>query len=170
MRIGHVIPMVLLANFSAGCATVAHTPKDYELDEVWPIVKTSGPLTVRSGNAPTERFTIKLAGQSMTVDLQEYSEALAHRVREALSSQGAALTPEAPTVVEVEVVYVNILPQMRNHCVVDFTVRAGNGYVRGHQARDKSGNPKKACDAALSRAALELLADEQLQSYLAGSS
>ena len=106
----------------------------------------------------------------MTVDLQEYSGALAHRVREALSSQGAALAPEAPTVVAVEVVYVNILPQMRNHCVVDFTVRAGNGYVRGHQARDKSGNPKKACDAALSRAALELLADEQLQSYLAGSS
>ena len=93
-----------------------------------------------------------------------------HRVRAALEKQGVAVESGAPTAVEIEVVYANILPQMRYHCVVDFTVRAGNGYVRGHQARDKSGNPKKACNAALSRAAFELLADELLQRYLAGSS
>ena len=85
-------------------------------------------------------------------------------------ARGVAVEPEAPTAIEIEVVYANILPQMQNHCVVDFTVRAGNGYVRGHQARDKSGNPQKACNAALSRAVFELLADEQVQRYLAGSS
>ncbi len=170
MRIGHCLPVVLILLFNAGCGTIVHTPKDYKLDESWPTVKTSGPVAVRSGNAVAGRFTIDLPGRSMTVDLREYTEALVHRVRAALAKQGVAVEPGAPTAVEIEVVYANILPQMRYHCVVDFTVRAGNGYVRGHQARDKSGNPKKACNAALSRAAFELLADEQLQRYLAGSS
>ena len=170
MRIGHCLPIALLVLFSVGCATINHTPKDYDLAESWPTVRTSGPVAVRGGNAPAGRFTIDLAGQSMTVDLQEYTEALVQRVQEALSGQGGAVEPDAATAIEIEVVYANILPQMRYHCVVDFTVRAGNGYVRGHQARDKSGNPQKACNAALSRAAFELLADEQLQRYLAGSS
>ena len=133
-------------------------------------MNTSGPVSVRSGNAVAGSFTIDLTGQKMTVDLQEYTEALVSRVRAALADQGVAVEPDAPTAVEIEVVYANILPTMRYHCVVDFTVRAGNGYVQGHQARDKSGNPQKACNAALSRAAFEMLADEQLQRYLAGSS
>jgi hypothetical protein len=170
MRIGLCLPGVLFLLFSAGCATITHTPKDYEFDEPWPTVRSSGPVAVRSGNAREGRFTIDLAGRSMTVDLQEYTEALVQRVQEALSEQGVAVEPDAATAIEIEVVYANILPQMRNNCVVDFTVRAGNGYVRGHQARQKSGNPQKACNAALSRAAFELLADEQLQRYLAGSS
>ena len=170
MRIGHCLPTVFVLLFNAGCGTIAHTPKDYELDDSWPTVRTNGPVAVRSGNAAAGRFTIELPGRSMTVDLQEYTEALVHRVRAALAEQGVAVEPGAPTAIEIEVVYTNILPQMRYHCVVDFTVRAGNGYVRGHQARDKSVNPQKACNAALSRAAFELLADELLQQYLAGPS
>ena len=170
MRIGHCLPTVLVLLFNTGCGTIVHTPKDHEFDEPWPTVKTSRPVAVRSGNAVAGRFTIDLPGRSMTVDLREYTEALVQRVRAALANQGVAVEPGAPTAIEIEVVYANILPQMRYHCVVDFTVRAGNGYVRGHQARDKSGNPKKACNAALSRAAFELLADELLQQYLAGPS
>ena len=170
MRIGHCLLTVLVLLFNAGCGTIVHTPKDYELDDPWPTVKTIRPVAVRGGNAAAGRFTIDLPGRSMTVDLREYTEALVHRVRAALADQGVAVEPEAPTAIEIEVVYTNSLPQMRYHCVVDFTVRAGNGYVRGHQARDKSGNPKKACNAALSRAAFELLADELLQQYLAGPS
>jgi len=170
MRIGHSLPLVLVLLFSAGCVTIAHTPKDYGLDEAWPTGKTSGAADVRSGNAAAGRFTIDLPGQAMTLDLQEYTEAIVNRVRAALAAQGVAVEPDAPTAVEIEVVYANILPTMQYHCVVDFTVRAGNGYVRGHQARDTSGNPQKACNAALSRAAFELLADDQLQLYLAGSS
>jgi hypothetical protein len=170
MRIGLCLPVVLFLLCSVGCVTINHTPKDYELNEPWPTVRSSGPVAVRSGNAPEGRFTIKLAGQSMTVDLQEYTDALVQRVQEALSEQGVAVEPNAATAIEIEVVYANILPQMRAQCVVDFTVRAGSGYVRGHQARHHSGNPQKACNAALSRAAFVLLADEQLQRYLAGSS
>jgi len=77
--------------------------------------------------------------------------------------------PEASITLEVSVVYVNVLPQRTYYCVVDVTVRAGNGYVRGHQSRDKSGNPQKACNAAHSREAFRLLSDPLLQSYLAGS-
>jgi hypothetical protein len=173
MRVGHCLPTVLVLFFNAGCGlgTIVHTPKDYKLDEPWPTVKTSGPVAVRSGNAAAGRFAIDLPMRSMTVDLREYTEALVHRVRAALVKQGVAVEPGAPTAIEIEVVYVNILEQMRYHCVVDFTVRAANGYVRGHQARDESGtNPPKACNAALSRAAFELLNDEVLQRYLAGPS
>ena len=170
MRIGHYLLIVIVFLFNTGCGTMAHTPKDFELDEPWPTVKTSGPVAVRSGNAAAGRFEIKLPGRSMTVDLREYTEALVQRVRVALAEQEIAVEAGAPTAVEIEVIYVNILPQMRFHCVVDFTVRAGNSYVRGHQARAKSGNPKKACNAALSHAAFEMLADDLLQRYLAGAS
>ena len=169
MRIGHCLSFVPLLLFSAGCMTINHTPEEFELDEPWPIVRSSGPVAVRGGNAPEGRFTIDLPGPQMTVDLQEYTEALVQRVREALSGQGTAIESDAATIIEIEVVYANILLQMRANCVVDFTVRAGNGYVRGHQARAGSRKLQKACDAALSRAAFELLADEQIQRYLAGS-
>lgn len=169
MRAPHGLALVLVLHLGTGCATIQHTPKDYDLGEPWPGVTASGPVSVRTGNAPAGRFTIDLPGQSMTIDLQEYTEALAQRVRKALSEQGVATEPEAARVIEVEVVYANILPQMRFHCVVDFTVRTGDGYVRGRQARDKSGNPQKACNAALSRAAFELLGDERVRRYLAGS-
>jgi len=54
------------------------------------------------------------------------------------------------------------------HCVIDFTMRAGNGYVRGHQARDMSGlSSKRACNAALSEAAAASLRDPRVQEYLA---
>ena len=165
-------PCLLIASvllFNAGCATLDHTPKDFKLEEPWPTLRASGPVAVHSGDAVAGRFEIKLAGASMTVDLQEYSEALVDRVRTALTSQGITVEEGAPTTVEIEVIYTNILPQMRNHCVVDFSVRAGNGYVRGHQARANSGNPQKACNAALSQAAFVLLADEVIQEYLAGA-
>ena len=170
MGTGHRLLIMLVLFFSSGCGTMVHTPKDFGLDEPWPTVKSVGPVEVRAGNAAAGRFEIKLPGRSMTVDLQEYTEALVHRVRAALTEQGIAVEAGAPTAVEIEVVYANILPQMRFHCVVDFTVRAGDGYVRGHQARAKSGSPQKACNAALSEAALEVLADQLLQRYLAGSS
>ena len=34
MRIGHCLPIVLLVLFSVGCATIIHTPKDYELTAI----------------------------------------------------------------------------------------------------------------------------------------
>ena len=170
MRIGYCLLSALTLLISTGCGTIVHTPKNFGLEEPWPATNARGPVDVRSGDAAAGRFEITLPGRSMTVDLQEYTEALVSRVRAALTEQGVAIQAEAPIAVEIEVVYANILPQMRFHCVVDFTVRAGNGYVRGHQARAKSGQPKKACDAALSQAALEMLGDESLQRYLAGGS
>ncbi len=170
MRIGHCLATLLVLAFGAGCTTITHTPKDYKIKDTWPTVRASGPVEVRSGNARSGRFEIELAGQSMSIDLQEYTEALAQRVRAALADQGVAVETGPRTAFELEVVYANILPQIRNHCVVDFTVRADNGYVRGHQARAKSGDAKKACNAALSEAALEMLADEILQRYMAGAS
>jgi hypothetical protein len=169
MKLGGCLLTLLVLLFNVGCGTIVHTPKDFELDQPWPTVKAKRPVEVRNGNAVAGRFEIALPGRSMTVDLQEYTESLADRVRAELTRQGVSIETGAPTTVEIEVVYVNILPQMRFHCVVDFTLRAGNGYVRGHQARAKSGNPQKACNAALSEAAVKLLADGLLQDYLAGS-
>jgi hypothetical protein len=170
MRIGHSLLIAIALLFNAGCMTLNHTPKDFELEEPWPTLKASGPVAVRSGEAVAGRFEIKLAGATMTVDLQEYTDAVVERVRAALTEQGIAVDDGAPTAVEIEVVYTNILPQMSFHCIVDFTVRADNGYVRGHQARANSRLVNKACNAALSQAAYELLGDEVIQQYLAGGS
>ena len=97
MRIGHCLLTVLVLLFNAGCGTIVHTPKDYELDDPWPTVKTSRPVAVRGGNAAAGRFTIDLPGRSMTVDLREYTEALVQRVRAALANQGVAVEPGAIT-------------------------------------------------------------------------
>ena len=148
--------------------TLDHTPKDFELEAAWPAVDVQGGVSVQSGTAEAGKFTIDLAGANMTVDRQEYTDALVARVVAVLAQQGATLEGDVQKSLELLVVYVNILPGAgRFHCVIDFTVRAGDGYVRGHQARANSMSIDRACNAALSEAALACLSDPQLQEYLA---
>jgi hypothetical protein len=150
-----------------GC-TLHHTPKSFELDEPWPSLTASEPVAVRLGDAPSGKRTIKLAGQSMTLDLREYTRALVERVEAALTAQGVAVASGATKNIELEVTHANILPGAgNNHCVVDFTVRTSGGYVKGLQARAESMDPQKACNAALSRAALTCVSDAQFRAYLA---
>jgi len=153
-----------------GCATIHHTPSDFELEGDRPVVNASGSVSVEAADLPSQKFSIDLPGQTLTVDLREHTDAIVDRVRAALLAQGVRLEPQASKSLEIEAVYTNILPGAgRFHCVVDFTVRAGNGYVRGHQARDESYDARKACNAALSRAAFECLSDREIRDYLAGS-
>jgi len=85
MKIGVGLLSALLLLPTTRCGTINHTPKDFELNEPWPKVKAVGPVDVHAGSASTERFLIRLAGQSMTISLQENTEALVQRVQEALS-------------------------------------------------------------------------------------
>ena len=164
-------PAMLLAPLllaALGCATIDHTPKDFELDRAWPPIHVQGDVSIRPGRAEAGRFEIDLAGASMTIDRQEYTDSLAERIEAALQQQGATIERSASKSLELVVVYVNILPGAgRFHCVVDFTVRAGDGYVRGHQARANSMSLEKACNAALSEAAFACLGDSHLREYLA---
>lgn len=163
-----VLAWVLVAVALGACTTTHLAPKDFELEEPWPRLTANGSVAVTAGQARAGLFTIELPAQKLSLDLTELADSLAERVRRALRAQGISIRPDGSKTLELEVVYTNVLPGSgRFHCVVDFTVRAGSGYVRGHQAREASYDPKKACNAALSRAALELLADPRIQDYLA---
>lgn len=160
-------PVLLVFPLVLSACTIHHRPKDFELDEPWPALAVSGPVDVRAGDALPGMRSIALAGQTFTLDLSEYTDALVERVAEALAAQGTPPRDGAGKSVELEVVYANILPGAGpSHCVVDFTLRTANGYVRGLQARAVSYDPQKACNAALSKAALACLRDDGLQAYL----
>jgi len=150
-----------------GCTTHL-TPKPFELEDAWPRIATAGDVAVRAGAAPSGRHVLKVSGSSFTVDYAEFTASLVARTRQALNEQGAELSEAAQRSIEVEVVYVSILPGAgRFHCVIDFTLRTGDGYVRGLQARANSWRTDNACNAALSESALVALRDGHVASYLA---
>jgi hypothetical protein len=159
------LPALILVG---GCSTT-YQPKDFDLDEPWPPLTSTGPVAVRVVEAPLQEQSLALPGETLKFELRDYTRALADRIEEALETQGIAVEPGAGKVIEVEVVYADILTHGRSHCIVDVTLRTADGYVRGHQARAKSGFVKKACNAALSKAALACLSDPQLRAYLSGS-
>ncbi len=160
--------LAVLAGF-AGCSTLHHKPEEFDLEESWPRVTASGPIAVSAGPAPAGWRSVELPVQVFKLDLQDYTRSLVQRVEEALASQNVAIQSGAQSWIELEVVYVAILlgEHAFHYCVIDFTVRTGNGYVFGHQARERSWQTDKACDAALSRAAYVSLNDSSVRSYLA---
>ena len=159
--------LAVLAGF-AGCSTLHHKPEEFDLEESWPRVTASGPIAVRAGPAPAGWRSVELPVQVFKLDLQDYTRSLVQRVEEALASQNIAIQSGAQSWIEFEVVYAAILRgENAFHCVIDFTVRTGNGYVFGHQAREESPMIGKACDAALSRAAYVSLNDSNVRTYLA---
>ena len=163
------IARVCTVSLLVACASPsAHVPKDFELDEGWPAASSPTPVQVRAADVSPRELETALAGTSFVIDLRTYTQALADRVGEALASQGVALAPGAPRSLELEVVYARILPGAGNmHCLIDYTVRAGDGYVHGLQARAFSIDAGKACNAALSEAAASCLRDPQVLAYLA---
>jgi hypothetical protein len=163
----HILTFMALW-YGLGCSTTLdHTPSAFDLEDPPPRFASAGPVSIQSAIARPQRFEIVLPVQSMTVSMQEYTDALVERIIRLLEDQGAAVVADSEPSAEVEVVYVNILPGAGSfQCVVDFTVRTGDGYVRGHQARHQSWSAEKACNAALSRAAYVFLSDVELMRRL----
>ncbi len=169
MKIRAILASLAVLAASVGCAsTLDHKPEEFDLEESWPRVTASAPIAVRAGPAPAGWRSVRLPALVFRLDLQDYTRSLVRRVEEALASQNVAIQSGAQSWMELEVVYATILRgENKFHCVIDFTVRTGNGYVFGHQARERSWRADKACDAALSRAAYAALNDSSVLTYLA---
>jgi hypothetical protein len=169
VKIRAILASLAVLAASVGCAlTLDHKPEEFDLEESWPRVTASGPIAVRAGPAPAGRRSVELPALVFKLDLQDYTRSLVQRVEEALASQSVAIQSGAQRWIELEVVYANILHDGdRFHCVIDFTVRTGNGYVFGHQVRERNSWVDRACNAALSRAAYVSLNDWSVRTYLA---
>jgi hypothetical protein len=157
---------------SLGCAfTFEHRPEEFDLDEPWPRLTAGEPIAVRAGPAPAGWRSIELPALVFKLDLQVYTHSLVRRVEQALVSQNVATRSDSQRWMELDVVYATILRGGGDgyDCVVDFTVRTGDGYVFGHQARERSVFIEKACNAALSRAAYVALNDPNVRAYLGAS-
>ena len=168
MRLRAILASLAIAVASVCCVlSVEHQPGEFDLEETWPRIAASEPIAVRAGPAPAGWRSVEFPAQVFKLDLQDYTRSLVRRVEEALASQNVTLQSRARRWMEFEVVYASILRSEGGfHCVIDFTVRTGNGYVFGHQAREGSPVIDKACDAALSRAAYVSLSDSNVRTYL----
>ena len=152
-----------------GCAyTVEHVPRPYELGDPWPRVAASAPVQMRVGASPSGWQAIDLPAQVFRLDLREYNQSLVGQIEAVLADQDVKLDPQAERWLEIDVVHASILRggENRFHCVIDFTVRTGDGYVFGHQTRGRSLFPERACNAALSMSAYVTLTDPRVRSHL----
>lgn len=122
-------------------------------------------VTARSLRTGTQR--VQVADARMEFDEQQYATAVAQGLVEELGRQGYEVSPSGGARLDLTVVYVVLLPAvMRHTCYVDFAVAAGDDYYRGHQAQGLSGNPKKACDAALANVIAATLSDPGVREVL----
>jgi hypothetical protein len=161
------ITILVAAAALSGCVTPS--PEDPAREENWPKVASTVPIAVLAGPAAAGPRSIAVSIVDLQIDLADFTHSLNERIEEALTTQGVTIQPEAQRWVELEVVYANLLRDSPDlFCVIDFTVRTRDGYVFGHQARERGWSVERACDAALSRAALVTLRDSNVRRYLEG--
>jgi uncharacterized lipoprotein YajG len=128
---------------------------------------SGGTVTVTGKALRAGPRRLKVADQEMELDEAQYAAVVAEGVAEELRRQGYHVSSNDGAKLEVTVIYVTLLPAvMRHTCYVEVAVATGGGYVRGHQSQGLSGNPKKACDAALADVVVATLHDPGVRSFL----
>lgn len=163
MDVDRLVLIAVSAGLALGCSTV--TPASFrakapDLSQQW-----SGDVSVTPGYAvdPLSRFNAN--GVTFDVNLDQFSEQLAELVAESLAKSGATIGPSDRTM-EIQVVYLDFLFQ--GPCLVDYSVRLGNGDVFGQQAAAPSKIFTTACARALEQAVQEILRDSRTITYLGG--
>ena len=137
------------ANFSA---------KPPAINTAW-----NGPLEVTAAyhGDPASRFNAN--GMQFSVNLDEFSDNLAHLLRTSLRESGVVIAAGGKNI-QVEVVFLDFLFQ--GPCLVDYTVTLGKSEIFGLQSAGASSNFQTACRSALADSVSQIVNDPRTQAYM----
>jgi hypothetical protein len=146
-----------------GCSTLTPATFRAKAPDVAPGLRGPVSVTPVHSERPASRFNAN--GMLFEANLDRFSEQLAGLVAESLEKSGTALGAGGGSL-EIQVVYLDFMFQ--GPCIVDSTVRLGNGAVFGLQATGASKLYDRACARALEAAVRQILGDPRTTAYLGG--
>jgi hypothetical protein len=149
--------------FAVGCSTV--TPASFSAKAPAVSVAWPGPLSVRAAHRddPISRFNAN--GTAFEANLDRFSDELARLLRDSLEKAGTKTTGGDKTL-ELQVIYLDFMFQ--GPCLLDYTVRLGNGEVFGAQSTGDSSNFAWGCRTALESAVTQIVGDSRTVAYAGG--
>ncbi|MBW2510266.1 MAG: hypothetical protein JRE81_16675 [Deltaproteobacteria bacterium] len=151
--------------FFAGCASSLPPKsigaKPQSITPAWSTPVDVVPLKIEDGLSQ-----IHFVGQSLDIDLNEYSESLAALVRDSLEQSGVSSAGDGPTIA-VQVIYIEFL--FGGPCLFDYAVKLGDAPRFGQQSAGEKGGLKRACRAAMEAAVSQIVADQRTVQYLGGN-
>jgi len=84
-----------------------------------------------------------------------------------LDKRKEEITVSTPKVITVAIDDLKMFPMVGNfRCIINYTVKTGDGYVRGIEVLGGSWNYRTAIDMAVANVAVGVLNDEKILSYL----
>ncbi len=161
--------LLLLFSITLTACSVRLTPQDLDQETFTiPSLNHSKPVTILAKLNNTEDITLPIAGPDIVINEDQFSLDLVQRLEKNLKHNGVIIDENAPLSVTIEITHIEIQPDRKMYCVIDFNRKFGDQIFLGFQARSRSWNLKTACEEALNDAVNIILNDQDTMNYLKG--
>jgi hypothetical protein len=161
--------LFVLGLAAAGCGGSVADQQSLLQAGMIPPLRATQPIAVVAGRSNPSTRTIPIVAADVPVDYDQFAKTAVGRLQQELTRLGVPMAPDASRRIEITVMYVDLLIQSagtETACIIDFRVTLGDGTVRGLQAREKSGDYGKSCDAAQTNVTVATLNDPVVQRYI----
>lgn len=151
----------------AGCS-LRYVPSELSLEPARiPPFKRVGTVTLTNAHESSEDISVSIPGATVTVNYKEYTDLVIKLLKSELDKRKEEITVSTPKVITVAIDDLKMFPMVGNfRCIINYTVKTGDGYVRGIEVLGGSWNYRTAIDMAVANVAVGVLNDEKILSYL----
>ena len=161
----YFLPVFLIL---CGCVT-NYVPSEHEIGaNRIPPFKPSGSVRLTNAQESSDDVSVSVPGvTTVTVNYRQYTELAIKLLKGELEKKGVAVLGNAAKEIRLAIVDLKVLTvpgTMR--CLVNFTVKTGDGYVRGKEVIGANWNYETAIDMAVANVAIGILNDEKFLDYL----
>ena len=164
-RLTHILTFLVFSILVHSC-TLQHLPKEQTIEPASiPPFKAKGTLALINNQLSTANVETTVSPFTITMNYRNFTDLVLKFLRNAIDKNqlGGTGTKE----IKLAIVDVKMLPNAGNfRCVINATVEAGDGYVRGLEAVGASWNYQTAIDSAIANIAVAVLNHERILTYL----
>ena len=161
----YFLPVFLIL---CGCVT-NYVPSEHEIGaNRIPPFKPSGSVRLTNAQESSDDVSVSVPGvTTVTVNYRQYTEFAIKLLKGELEKKGVAVLGNAAKEIRLAIVDLKLLiVPGTTRCLVNFTVKTGDGYVRGKEVIGANWYFKTAIDMALANVAIGILNDEKFLDYL----
>jgi hypothetical protein len=158
-----LLPVLLLL---AGC-TIRHEAKPFSLPRFEGQNDRNGSVAVSSEALLSGPQRMKNGPAKLEIDPGQFAETLATAIAGSLRKSGLSVEAGAEEELRVIFDYAVLVPGSGIRCYVDVTVTTSSGMRRGFQGVGKHKRAEDACQQALKRCGMKILASRELRAFVA---
>jgi hypothetical protein len=150
-----------------GCIS-SYVPSEHEIGaNRIPPFKPSGSVRLTNAQESSKDTSITISPSTFTVNYRKYTEIAIRLLKRELRKKGTIVSGYGAKEIKLAIVdlRVNRMPGTMR-CFVNYTVKTGDGYVRGNEVVGASWDFQTAIDMAVANVAVGVLNDEKILNFL----